>query len=249
MQRNVQRYYVVIFYVSFSCIASSGNPIQCKQVISQLPTPHKNVFDYLTGKYSVSTTWMKYLVKYIITIHHNSPRHSQSIYFCLFQHFYEKSFHILLKTGRIQLFSQLFSAQCSWGILLTRDMGRAWADTLISRIIRRRRQHFCTIFWWMSPMIEDWLLISVIGDKFFSLSVVACWQVLKMWSIWFVTLPLLWPFWVSMIGIMIRKLNAKEIVSTNLYFWPSSSIKRILCHSQWMCNVIYALFLSLVPQL
>ena len=35
-----------------SCITSSSNFTQCKQIISQLPIAHKNVFDYLTGKSS-----------------------------------------------------------------------------------------------------------------------------------------------------------------------------------------------------
>jgi len=40
---------VIPYDMLSSCITSSGNPIQCKQIISQLPRPHKNVFDYLTA--------------------------------------------------------------------------------------------------------------------------------------------------------------------------------------------------------
>ena len=32
------------------CLDCSGNYLQCKQIVSQLPTSHKNVFEYLTGE-------------------------------------------------------------------------------------------------------------------------------------------------------------------------------------------------------
>lgn len=40
----------VVPYSMYSrCLECSGNYLQCKQVVSQLPTNHKNVFDYLTA--------------------------------------------------------------------------------------------------------------------------------------------------------------------------------------------------------
>ena len=138
------------------------------------------MFDYLTGKLFFvikAVAWPSALAG----LQENFFKaYSLAFIFKLviFQHFYEKSSLTRPKTGRTQWFSPLCSAQCSWEILLIRDLAPELVDTLISRIIPRRKQHFCTIFLSMSRMIEEeLLLILVIGDKFLKM-----WRKIDLWS-------------------------------------------------------------------
>ena len=41
---------VIPFSMYSRCLEVSGTYLQCKQLVSQLPTHHKNVFNYLTGE-------------------------------------------------------------------------------------------------------------------------------------------------------------------------------------------------------